>query len=541
VVEILVSVSGAASVVTDVLTAVLVLAVTVAVVMLVGGRFVARRRGILVVTELAAGGELQTTGYGAAATNALKVRLEELRLEDAVRVDLATGASGELKLPAAVGAQLSQASLIDAVLSLIDLVLPPNEWRLSGYLEPATNGQVAISLTLNRGRRVAQATSLRESDFSTGDPERPDVVSARPATVDYARYARLITPAAVWLYYQTRELTKHRHSAVYRWTVGLVRKRAEAPAPFCVTDWQSYALTAIGAELQAADNANGARTLYAQALSLEPKNRMAIFNLGVLDIRDGTRNTNERLLARGRLRFRIVRKLSTQPDAAANARTAKGGTVRVKHDGLWCRATYNMALANILMGKEGDLGEAASAVSALMQRLTAIQDPKGKILGEDNVKAYRASMETFADELEPQVLILAAGLLQLRDDDATLRNSLAICVGAPPDDKLPAAMIDLAREKGLNYRGHYNLAAYYARHGDREQDGSVGRTRCYRLALDELEACFEAATKDLKTWAQDDPSFVGLRDYDDPDGAVKALFHAPQGAGEQGVRSGSRA
>jgi hypothetical protein len=527
VVEILVSVSGAASVVTAVLTAVLILAVIVAVVVLVGGRFVARRRGTLVVTELAASGEIQTAGYGAAATEALKVRLEELRREDAVRVDLATGASGELRLPAAVSAQLSQAWLIDAVLSLIDLVLPPNEWRLSGYLEPATNGQVAISLTLNRGKRVAQATSLRESDFSIGDPELPDVVSARPAAaVDYARYARLITPAAVWLYYQTRELTRHRHSAVYRWTVGLVRRHAEAPAPFCVTDWQSYALTAVGAELQAADHPKKARTLYAQALSLEPKNRMALFNLGVLDIRDGTANKREsRLVERGRLRFRRVRELSTQPGAAANARTAKGRTVRIKHDGLWCRATYNLALANILIGGAGDLGEAAGAVSELTQRLAAIRNPEDRILGEDDNTTYRASMKPFADELEPQVLILAAGLLHLAGD-AKLRDVLAARVELSPGGDLASAVIDVARNRGLNYRGHYNLAAYYARRGDKAL-GPEEQTRCYGLALDELDACFEAATNDLKAWAQDDPSFEGLRKYDDPEGGVGRLFQKP--------------
>src|SRR2546423_13298148 len=71
---------------------------------------------------------------------------------------------------------------------------------------------------------------------------------------------------------------------------GSVKK---APAPFGVAKWQSYALTAAGAELQAADDAKGARTLYARALGLEPKNRMALFNLGVLDIRDGKRHAHE--------------------------------------------------------------------------------------------------------------------------------------------------------------------------------------------------------------------------------------------------------
>jgi tetratricopeptide (TPR) repeat protein len=539
-VEILTSATSAASVVTTVLTAVLIVAVTVGVVVIVGMRLRDRRHERLVVTELTASGEMKGADFGAAVTETLKVRLEELKSEDIVRVDLATGPSGDLKLPADVSAQLPQAALVNAILSLIDMLWPPNEWRLKGHLEPPVDGQIAISLTLmGRGTDVTRAISLRESDFCVGADAAPDVVSARSiASVDYERYARLITPGAVWLYYQIRGLTGQADPPPSEQGEAPA-VRIVAPAPFGVKNWQSYALTAAGAELQAADDADGARTLYARALGLEPKNRMALFNLGVLDMREGTRNPNEsRLLRRGRLRFEKVIELSKNPQGAANACTAKGEAVHVKHDGLWCRATYNMALANILMGEDGDRGEASLAVSALMQRLVAIQTREETILDEDDDDTYRASMKTFADELEPQVLILAAGLLHLTDD-ANLRSSLATCVGAPPDDKLPAVMIDRARERGLNYRGHYNLAAYYARHGDREEEGSEGRTSCYRLALDELEACFEAATKDLKTWAQADPSFAGLRNYDDP--AVKALFRAPQGAHEQHARSGSRA
>ncbi len=528
------SVTGIASLVNTLLTVVLILAVIGTVGLLLRGRMVARRRGSLIVTELAATGDMKDTGFGAAATEALKVRLNELGSEDVVRVDLATGASGALTLPAQVTTQLSQASLVTAILSLIDVMLPPKEWSLKGHLEPEVRGRVAISLTLMEGKHVARATSLRESDFSIWDGAPQDVVSARQSSSnDYERYDRLITPAAVWLYYQTRDFVSPDGStAPRRGDSSADASVKRAPAPFGVADWQSYALTAAGAELQAANDAKGARTLYARALGLEPKNRMALFNLGVLDIRDGTRHAHEpRLLDRGRQRFKKVRGLSNE-GGAANACTAAGDPVRINHDGIWCRATYNLALANILMEDRGSLDEAVQVTAELISRLTAIRSADDRIIGEADVKTYRSEMRPFAASLEPQVLILAAGLLYLHPD-GRLRTALAESIGGPVDGDIVDAVIERVRNLGLNYRGHYNLAAYYARRGDNDAD-SGKQAEWYRLALDELDASFEAATDDLKAWGQDDPSFEGLRRYDDPEGAVRRVFkRADQGAAKR--------
>jgi hypothetical protein len=541
-VEIL-SVTGIASLVNTLLTIVLIVAVICTVGLLLRGRMRARRRGTVIVTELTATGAMKDAGFGTAATEALKVRLEDLGSEDVVRVDLATGASGGLMLPAPVTTQLSQASLLTAILSLIDMVLPPKEWILKGHLEPEVRGSVAISLTLMEGRRVARATSLRESDFSLRDGTPPEVVDARSPGNDYERYDRLITPAAVWLYYQTRDFVRPEGSASPR------RGRSsgdpptkQTPAPFGVVSWQSYALTAAGAELQAADGARAARTLYARALGLEPKNRMALFNLGVLDIRDGTRHTHERrLIERGRQRFERVRELSEEP-GPANARTAAGERMRITHDGIWCRATYNLALANILMGDQGNLDQAACVTEELVSRLTAIRRDD-HISGESDHETYRTEMKPFAAHLEPQVLILAAGLLYLHPD-ARLTTALGRSLEGPVGDDVVDAVIRHVRARGLNYRGHYNLAAYYARRGDHEADAGK-QAEWYRFALDELEASFEAATDDLKAWGQDDPSFEGLRGYDDAEGAVRRMFSRrpraePSPAAPKPVRRASR-
>jgi hypothetical protein len=519
-VEIL-SVTGIASLVNTLLTIVLIAAVICTVGLLLRGRILARRRGTVIVTELTASGEMKDAGFGAAATEALKVRLEDLGSEDVVRVDLATGASGGLTLPAPVTTQLSQASLLTAILSLIDMVLPPKEWILKGHLEPEVRGSVAISLTLMEGRRVARATSLRESDFSVRDGTPPDVVDARSPGNAYERYDRLITPAAVWLYYQTRDFVRPEGAGSPGGRSGdPPTKRTRAP--FGVVSWQSYALTAAGAELQAADDARAARTLYARALGLEPKNRMALFNLGVLDIRDGTRHTHERrLIERGRQRFARVRELSGEP-GPANALTAAGERVRIKHDGIWCRATYNLALANILMGDQGNLDDAACVTEELVSRLTAIRRDD-EISDESDHEAYRAEMKPFAADLEPQVLILAAGLLYLHAHPR-LAAALTRSLGGPVAGNIEDAVIRHVRDRGLNYRGHYNLAAYYARRGDHETLAAK-RAEWYRLALDELDASFEAATDDLKAWGQDDPSFERLRRWDDPEGAVRRLFN----------------
>ena len=517
------SVTGIASLVNTLLTIVLIAALICTVGLLLRGRMLARRRGTVIVTELTATGEMKDTGFGTAATEALKVRLEDLGSEDVVRVDLATGASGALTLPAPVTAQLSQASFVTAILSLIDVVLPPREWILKGHLEPEVRGSVAISLTLMEGRRVARATSLREADFSVREVTPPDVVDARSSRADYERYDRLITPAAVWLHYQTRDFVRSEASGTRRrGRPSADPSTTQTPAPFGVVSWQSYALTAAGAELQAADGTRAARTLYARALGLEPKNRMALFNLGVLDIRDGTRHAHERrLIERGRQRFLRVRELSEEP-GAANARTVAGERVRITHDGIWCRATYNLALANILMGDRGNLDEAACVTEELVSRLTAIRRADHRILGESDDKTYRTEMKPFAARLEPQVLIMAAGLLYLHPD-ARLSAALAESFERPVTGDIVDAVIDRVRALGLNYRGHYNLAAYYARRGDHEAD-SEEQARWYRRALDELDASFEAATDDLKAWGQDDPSFEGLRGYDDPEGAVRRVF-----------------
>lgn len=527
----------------------------------------------------------------------MRARLDALASEEVVRVDLATAASGELSLPATVSSPAPQASLVNVSLALLDILLPPKEWCVSGYLEPAVNGSVAISLNLtDRQKKLARAISIRESDFEPR-PHRPnldDVVLAvrrnggtsGPRT-DYERYARLITPCAVWLYYSTRGLIRERRGHLYRCWIWLWGERVSR-APFGVKHWESYAYSARGAELQAAENPDGAREMYAKALARDPKNRLALVNLGVLDVRYGTTHeAHVRLLCRGRDRFEAVRGLSEKADGVACVRGRFGRDIFVRRDGLWARATYNLALAETLIARlpdsrlaqldaDGHLDrrtdgqhrgrthgqpidvsralrkQADGHLAELVQRLTVIQAKvPGEPRDEDDPTFYCGVMTDFAVDLESQVLIMSAGVLD-DTDSSDLRVAVTdrLRLEANPrrarrqGEPTPNHVIDFVRDRGLSFRGHYNLACYFARHGDRAIGDSADQARLYRLALDELDVAVDAATEDIYSWARHDPALAGVRNYTDPEGTGARLFAKEQStskrkAGQRGRHHGA--
>jgi hypothetical protein len=108
----------------------------------------------------------------------------------------------------------------------------------------------------------------------------------------------------------------------------LQRARTTDRAALLSQDWESYAHFAIAARLQASGYAAAARNGYAAALDRDPRNRGALFNLGVLDLVEESNDFAEERLA-----------------AAVDEIERIPGVRPLGMDRLWYRATYNHAVA----------------------------------------------------------------------------------------------------------------------------------------------------------------------------------------------------
>jgi tetratricopeptide (TPR) repeat protein len=194
------------------------------------------------------------------------------------RIDFATAAHSELKLPATLAGS-PHFGFIGAILELAQLLFPLRDLTVSGHLQPAEPaGSAAVSLALAESNgRLFDDVTLRGSAFGS-----------TPTTDADETYRRLITPAAVW-------------------TMFAVARRRKRPTPLGVRDWRAYALFAAATDWHQSGQVSTARRLYLQALALEPRIFRAELNLGLLEIRGGADARSAPRIKRGLERLERVR------------------------------------------------------------------------------------------------------------------------------------------------------------------------------------------------------------------------------------------
>jgi tetratricopeptide (TPR) repeat protein len=157
-------------------------------------------------------------------------------------------------LPASAVAAFPQLKYVDALIALIDRMIPSRDRSVTGFLQPATAAGVGASLAVARSdEQITSQVTLREVTYSELDGN--DVA---------ARYAVLLTPAAYWLWAVTAKTTPERRRT-----------------------WKAHALFAAGVRLEEAGDLVTARRLYTDALGYDPPLPGVLLNLAVIEIREG--------------------------------------------------------------------------------------------------------------------------------------------------------------------------------------------------------------------------------------------------------------
>jgi tetratricopeptide (TPR) repeat protein len=190
----------------------------------------------------------------------------QLQVQSAADVDFG-------KLPVPEVSALPQVNLIASLLSLFEALLPRRGYQVTGTIRPV-DGERGAGITLllaNRhGKALAQQTVWEATYFpltkSAPSPPPNGAAGDGGGSADdlAARYARLLSPASVWL--------------AYRDELGF---RSDKP-PLQTSDWRSYAMFAAGEIAQREGRPGDARVVYERALDLDQGNLGAMLNLGSL-------------------------------------------------------------------------------------------------------------------------------------------------------------------------------------------------------------------------------------------------------------------
>jgi hypothetical protein len=234
------------------------------VVALIGAAFLLRelwRRGRrwirprLSITPFSGPGKDDDSSMARGFALELQEKLQNIGVElGGKRPDLTFPPKPGETLPASAVAAFPQLKYVDALIALIDRMIPSRDRSVTGYLQPATAAGVGASLAVaGSDEQITSQVTLREVIYSELD-----------GNDDAARYAVLLTPAAYWLWAVTAKTTPERRRS-----------------------WNAHALFAAGVRLEEAGDLVTARRLYTDALGYDPPLPGVLLNLAVIEIREG--------------------------------------------------------------------------------------------------------------------------------------------------------------------------------------------------------------------------------------------------------------
>lgn len=252
----------------------LIAALAAAAIVLLIFRLPGRFRVKLIIAPFTGGGADSTAG--ADLTAAVRENYGRIRDQSGGSATRMLESSGEVSigLPAEVTTAFPQTALIAALIGFVNQLFPSRTRMATGYLrprDPQRGAGVTVTLARRYGKVFGEIT-VWESDYGPLAPADP----IQPG------YDRVAVPAATWLMYEagSRALRRRlpfvrRRPSVQRWL----------PPSFwdfqilATKQWRSYALFAVGAEIQKQGDVKGARRRYLEALRYDPANRGAKQNL----------------------------------------------------------------------------------------------------------------------------------------------------------------------------------------------------------------------------------------------------------------------
>ncbi|MGO9889303.1 MAG: hypothetical protein ACLP0L_15500 [Solirubrobacteraceae bacterium] len=193
-----------------------------------------------------------------------------------------------ISIPTAITTTIPDATLLEALVSLLDRLLPRRltKVNLAALPEDPTRGVGLTVEVATRSGRVRNTQTIWESDYyhlakapststnngHTAVPDAKQGANADKATevsaeTDAAsRLERLLLPAAVWLAYQPQIRTS---------------------TPLWTTKWESYAHFAVAERAQGAGDVKFALLAYSSAIDHDRENRLALLNLAGLKLYRG--------------------------------------------------------------------------------------------------------------------------------------------------------------------------------------------------------------------------------------------------------------
>ncbi|MGC1121302.1 MAG: NUDIX domain-containing protein [Candidatus Methanofastidiosia archaeon] len=302
-----------------------------------------------------------------------------------------------LKAPADIGS----ATHIKIISDLVEWAFPPNVVSLSGCLHKSKKNGAGLTLKLksNKTGEIIAACTLWQKDYDIdwedegkgkdekaqekdGNPnnERREQDKVKKQEEDPSNYYCLAKPAAIWILFKLLEHEREsQKEKIKKSVLGLGTE-----------NWESYVFFQDGRIRDLQGNAAEAKKYYLKALKIDPKNRYALCNLGLLRIEEGARETNDYkyeeaigLLERAmRLSIEYEKNIEWLEWMKKVVKNKK--CKHVRGDNMWFTAMLNLASA---YHYGGNYEESVRVVSLLLHSITktlkvleTVQEEKGKVL-----------------------------------------------------------------------------------------------------------------------------------------------------------------
>jgi tetratricopeptide (TPR) repeat protein len=260
-------------------------------------------------------------------------------------------------------------------------------------------------------------------------------------------------------------------------------------------DWQSYICFQAGVYWRSRGDRRQAQELFLRALRQDHNNRAALLNLGIL-------------YAEAKHYEWALLRLDEARRAANDTGSPETGPV-------WYKATYQIA-ATYLYG--GNSTEADREVNKLLEKIY-------KTLGIENPAERSGPQEPSAPstETEGEVSRPRGASNPTKEADKALKDFLrsilplarllwaGIQLEQDEVGQAEAVVSSVEKNGGLSYRTRYNLACFYSRRGEAEQE-ETRKKDAYDKALTNLQYALELDEGILGQWASDDPALRGLRE-----------------------------
>lgn len=236
------------------------------------------------------------------------------------KMTIVTAPTGKLELPdvKSLVPQLGIFSQLANILPSLLSLLGRKFFTLSGYLHPASDRGVGLTLTLkNEQGNIIYNCTIWQKDYD------PELSSKSDNSKNPTPYYFLVEPAAIWTLFQLDDqITK---LEIKKWSG--------------VKNWKSYAYFRAGVYWRLQDKNieiqnNLANLMFSNALNEDLNNRFAILNLGILDTLNNEYN-------RARERLILAKKMSDE------SQTISIYQCQIFKDVVWYKSSYQLA-ANYL-------------------------------------------------------------------------------------------------------------------------------------------------------------------------------------------------